>query len=271
MPIYSGLDAVALTEATRNILIWGPPITGKTFSLWTLARWLKEKDLGKLHVCDLDRKIESLVLKLQKEGLLDMIEIMQTSPKDTVQLGAQNVAASKDEFLEIQKWINSFYDHMDPRTGKWKDGVKIGAIFIDSLTRFQVIVKEYTVAILGRDIGSPGTDGRADYGKIMAKTDEVIQSLKALPCITGWIAHETIERDDLIGKIVALPNMIGRKPPGEIAKEFNAVLHSRAKIDGGKATYEWQVVPGEWVVSAGVTSRVDGLPPFIPQDFGGIF
>lgn len=278
MPIYSGKDLLDLVKVQKSVLVYGPPITGKTYSLWTLVRYLKQQNLGKLHLFDFDGKCESLVKKLEKEGLLDRLLVYKYTEPDKVQTEARNVSYSKDRFLAFQKDFNTYWDNVDPKTGSWKESYKEacsdfpGAIFGDSLTKYQDIVKEYVVAMLGRDIGSAGTDARADYGKIMEKLKETIQSFKSLPCISGWLAHDSTERDELIGKIIVQPNVIGKKLPSELAREFNCVLYSCTQpgASGAKAEFKWQVSPGNWVISAGITSR-DDLPQFVNQDYGELF
>lgn len=271
MPIYQSTDLIQLTKQRKAILVFGPPITGKTYSLWTLVKWLKEHNMGKLHLFDMDHKCESLVRKLDKEKLLEYLVVYQYSPTDKVGSGATQ-PGSKDLFVGWQTDFNKYWDQVDPSTGAWKTSYKDapGAIFIDSLTRFQEVVMEYIIATLGRPLGSPNTDARADYGKQMSKVMETVQSLKSLPCITGWLAHDQIERDEIIGKIVVLPNVTGKKLPSMLAKEFNCVLYSVVQQADNKVSYKWQVVPQGWVQSAGVTSR-DDLPMFVDQDYSKVF
>lgn len=275
MADYAGEQLLKLLELRKTILNFGPPFTGKTYSLWTLVRWLKQNNFGPLHLHDLDYKCDSLVSKCHREGLLDYLKVFRYSVVDKVQSGAQNLAASKDLFVAFQSQFNKYWDQVDPRTGGWKDSYKTeapGAIFYDSLTRYQEIVLEYIVACLGRDIGSPGTDARSDYGKQMNKVMETVQSLKSLPCITGWLAHDQLERDEVSGKVVVLPNVTGRKLPSMLAKEFNIVIYSMTESgkSGEKAKYKWQVAPQDWVRSAGVLTR-DDLPTFVEQDYAKIF
>jgi len=271
MPIYQAQELIALTKIRKAILVFGPPITGKTYSLWTLVRWLKQNNLGKLHLFDLDRKCESLVRKLDKEKLLDYLLVYQYTPPDKLGSGATQ-PGSKDLFVAFQNDYNKYWDNVEPNTGAWKSTYTDppGAIFIDSLTRFQEIVMDYIISSLGRPLGAPNTDARADYGKQMQKVMEAVQSLKSLPCITGWLAHDQMEKDEILGKIVVLPNVTGKKLPSMLAKEFNCVLYSVVQQVADKATYKWQVSPQGWVQSAGVTSR-DDLPVFVEQDYAKVF
>ena len=267
MATYKSSDLIQLVTAIRTILLYGPPFTGKTYSLWTLVKYLKKKGLGPLHLHDLDGKVESLVRKCEKEGLLDHLVVIRQTLPDRVTADARRQAASKDLWLMFEKDFNVYHDNMDARTGGWKESYKAeapGAIIIDSLTAYNDIVLEYVIAMVGHDIGAPGTDARNDFGKAMEKMKETVKSLKSLPCITGWIAHETLQQD-AVGNITLFPNITGNLR-GQLAKLFNCVLYSTTESKGDKTEYKWQVAPKNWVRSAGVTSR-DDLGTFIDQNF----
>lgn len=267
MPIYKGEALLNLLQVKKTILIIGPPITGKTYSLWTLVRWLKQNNLGPLHLHDLDDKCESLVLKCQKEGLLDHLLVYRYIMPDKVTKEPARQPGNRDLWLSFEREFNIYHDNLDPRSGKWKESYKEapGAIILDSLSKYDEMTLEYVVAVSGHDIGAQGTDARNDFGASIKKVQETVKSLKSLPCITGWMAHESIMQDAQ-GKVTILPNVTGKKFPSQLAKEFNIVLFSLTETKGDKVEYKWQTAPKDWVRSAGVTSRV-GLPMFIDQDY----
>lgn len=266
MALYEGDALEELVKTKKSIMLIGPAMSGKTYSLWTLIKWLKENNLGKLHLHDLDLKCESLVVKLKKEGLLDYLVVHRVVVPDTLTLAPAKVVRDKAKFNLFQVDFNKHYDSVDPKTGGWKAGSAApGAIFIDSLSSFQEIVKEFVMADAGHDIGASGTDARSDFWPIMSKILETIKSLKELPCISGWIMHEALTQDAL-GNLSVLPNVIGKKFPSELGREFNAILYSTSEAKGENTVYKWQMRPKDKVKSAGVTSR-DDLPLFIEQDF----
>lgn len=276
MPIYTANDLIQLNQSQKSVLIVGPPMTGKTRSLLSLARWLRKHNMGKLHLLDLDFKCESLTVPAQKEGLLDWIVVIRIVAPDTIQPNASRAGRDLETFEAFRTHFNTYQNQIDVTTGKWRANLPQtpmlapGAVFIDSLTKFGEIVLEWVSAKLGHDLGDPKTDARDDYGRQMGKIMETVSLLKKLPCITGWLAHDQIMQDPQ-GKILRLPLITGKKLPQQFAKEFNCVLYSTVQRKDGKANYMWQVQPGEnWVETAGVTGRED-LPTFIPQDFEALF
>jgi hypothetical protein len=253
-------------------LIVGPPFTGKTWSLWTLAKYLRDKKLGKLHHFDLDFKAESLITAIQKNdpSLLDHVVIHRLGVNKTIQAAGGRIERSRDEYDDFRNDYNKFWPMVDGKTGQWKSDVEApGAIIVDSLTAFGDIVMAAVLAEVGHDLNAPKTDARDDYGRQMGNIKKVIVNLKSLPCITGWIAHDQLIQYGAQGQMMSLPAITG-KLAGQLAAMFNYVLYSTVQTINDKKVYNWQVQPDGFVRSAGVTSKFD-LPTFVPQDFVKIF
>lgn len=274
MPIFSAADLAKLLEYQKTILVIGPPFSGKTYSLWTLVAYLKQHNLGKFHYLDLDHKVESLIYALTHESeaikldLINYIVVRRLAAKPRIAgKGVSKITASKDLFEDMSKQVNEYENQIDINTGKWKTDFDCGAFFIDSLSRFNEIVQEFVVATIGHDIGEKSTDARNDYVMIMNKVKQAVVGMKMLPCITGWIAHDQLIKSELDGKIILIPSVAGKDTLApSLPKEFNCVLVSTTQKDGDKIKYVWQVQPGGWVRSAGVTSK-SGLPMYVPQDY----
>lgn len=273
MPIYSSADLIQLTKTVKSILLFGPPFTGKTRSLWTLAAYLKSRNLGKLRLYDLDLKCESLVEKCRKEDLLDQLEVVRLGVRDDLTGGTGRFGMNKSYFEAFQQDINSLHKQVDFATGKWKTTFQPpGAVILDSLSAYCDIAMQWVLGTLGHQLNAEKTDARDDYGRAMSKIMETIKSVKSLPCITGWIAHAELMQSGLDGKIVRLPVVTGRKLAPQLAKEFNYTIYCPPpiKVDN-RDTYRWQVRGGEnGVESAGTTGR-DDLPTFIEPDFRKVF
>lgn len=267
MPIYTAADMLKLLEGRKTILVIGPPFTGKTRSLHTLIRVLKQRNLGPLHLFDLDQKCESLVEACQADGNLDYLVLHRLKSVERMGGGAPKVAASRIAFDDFMGQINFFVDQVDPLTGTWKPNFQCGAIIIDSLSTYNDIIMEFVVSVVGHDIGAKDTDARNDYTKVMNKVKDTVGVLKALPCMSGWIAHDQIVQSEVEGKIILVPNVVGKNTLApNLAKEFNCVLVSTTQKQGNQIKYVWQVQPEGWVRSAGVTGKIN-LPLFIDQDY----
>jgi len=274
-PIYTREELATLLETKKSILVVGPPFTGKTRSLWTLVAVLKKRNLGPLHLVDIDEKCDSLYEALTtepdavREKLIDYLVVHRIRTKGKINLTAQKVVQDKDTFNLLARELNEFENHVDPQTGLWKSGFECGAVIVDSLSKFNEIAEEFIAATLGHDFGSQGTDARNDYTMLMSKVKQTIYGLKSLPCMSGWIAHEMLVQSGVDGKITLLPSVAGKNTLApSLAKNFNCVLYSTTKKlkDREGVQYMWQVQPEGPVKSAGITGKT-GFPLFIEQDY----
>jgi len=243
--------------------------------------------LGPLVVFDLDLKIESLVYIANKLGLLHHLIVIRPlgNSADIIMANAGRAGMNKEPFLAFQKDINVFCNGMDPQTGKFRanfnyghllEGIEPkpaapGAIFIDGLTKFQDIALEFILGTLGHELNAKGTNSQDDYGRQMGKIMEAIQTVKTIPCITGWTAHEQ-QLQDQVGALTILPLVTGKKLPHALAKEFNCTLYStsiRASA-GEMPKHVWQVMPDGKVQIAG---RTGWEPPsvYVDQDYDKLF
>lgn len=267
-PIYTAADIGKLLEGKKTFLVIGPPFTGKTRGLHTLIRVLKQRNLGPLHLFDLDEKCESLVEALEKDGNLDYLVLHRLKTIERIGAGAPKIPGSRAAFDDFMGQINSLIDQVEPITGQWKPGFKCGAVIVDSLTEYNSIIMEFVASVVGHDFGAKDTDARNDYTKVMSKVEDTIGVLKALPCMSGWIAHHQIIQSGVDGQIMLIPSVTGKNTLApNLAKKFNCVLVSTTQKEGNKIKYVWQVQPDGWIKSAGVTGKIN-LPLFIDQDYG---
>lgn len=269
MPIYGPNEVLSLLAGRKSILNIGPPFSGKTQSLWTLVDYLQQHNLGPLNHFDLDFKADSLIQMLKEKDLLNNYKLIRLASQTKIRSGARKIEDNRKVWEEFQHEFNKFDDQIDGTTGEWKNNFTCGAIIIDSLTKYNEILMNYVAAIVGHDFGEKGTDARNDYTKVMNKIKSTIDTLKSMPCITGWIAHDQITRSEFDGKVVLLPSVTGKDTLAPtLSKEFGYVLYSTTQTDKqGKEEYVWQVRPGGWVRSAGIPSTDPNLPQFIPQDY----
>lgn len=273
MTQYSGKEIVKLVTEYRTILNWGPAMSGKTYSLWTLVQWLKDHNLGPLHLYDLDDKCESLVRVCEKKNLLDHL-IVFNYRGITPQIKAnQHTPRSPDLWLAWMNDINKYSNKMITK-GKGEEEIGIswkpdyqgpGAICIDTLTSFDELTTTFVMSSLGRDLGAVGSDARGDYGLIIKKLFEAINYLRKLPCIAVWNAHEQLLQDEKSSEISRLPFITGRKAPTTLPGKFNVVIYSF----GNGIKYQWLVRPdaSRFVRVAGTTSRDDLPDKTIEQDY----
>jgi len=255
-----------------NILNYGPPKTGKTTALYTLIKL----GLRPIWVHDFDRGVDPFIRFAKKYGLIEDpkndIKIFRYDPKGGDKIGqgiTRPAGQGRDLYLDFCSNINGLYDHVDPNTGSWKEGLPYGTVpavsVVDSASALQEIILDYVLAMLGHNLGDPKTDARNDFGRQMGKSVEIIKSMLSLPMISIWIAHESIERNELTGEIRNDPHFTGKLAP-VIGREFGTVLYSTTRTVNGQIEYVWQCQPQGYIKTAG--SRFKDVKGMIPQDYG---
>lgn len=257
-----------LLQISNSVLCWGPPTTGKTSSLATLApKYLP------LWCFDFDWKSTPLIHLAKEGGWLDKLVIFRYKRTQGRLNQLSTPTRNPQIFLDFLKDFNALQDQVDPQTGLWRPTFTQApkSIIFDSLTSLGDVVLDFVLATVGHELGAPGTDARSDFGKQMSKIMEIVKSSKTLPCLSVWVAHEKFIQDELTGQVRCLPSATGLLA-NTLAKEFNVVLYSQVVGAGDKAKYEWLVRPKGWVQAAGTTARSSikdrgELPMTVPQDF----
>lgn len=278
MPAVSLTEAFA-TQRQYSILLYGPPFSGKTRSLFSLWKLLPK--LGyppRVDFYDLDRNADSFLRAMTVAGApADSVRVFRYGQGgDRVDPGA-GTPLSRGEFDNFLRDYNSLWDYIDPATGKWnlakceKAGWQPpGAVVVDSASSLLAMILEFVCALEGKQLNAPGTDGRAFYGKQMGKIVEIISSLKKLPIVFVMTAHETLEKDENTQALRCDPSFTGKLAAG-IAKHFTVCLYSTTqpgKGPDGSQRYVWLTQPKGYVVTSGTRFRDAGeLGLYVDQDF----
>lgn len=256
------LTPETVSTSPTSIFIMGPPLTGKTRSLITLARWLQKQPHTKdrpIWYMDLSNASQSFLSLAVKEGFFN-IEVF-TYPRqqgDKIDPGAKT-AHNSEPFMGLLKDINSLYD-MKPTDPKFPS-----CIILDDLTNLSEIVMEFVVAMSGSAGGVLG-ESQAHYGLYASKMTEIRKSLDGLPLITVFLGHDNIIKDDLSGGTMIVPYLKGRVLPPTWCKDFTVVLYTCVEMKDGRPSYQWQTRPDARLRSAGTRFKED-LPARVEQDF----
>jgi hypothetical protein len=227
----------------------------------------QKRKAGPFKVFDFDGNAAPLVRRAKAAGLTGSdIEIYTYLPKggDKIGEGAfRPRGQGRDIFLQFIKDFNVLEDMVDPKTGEWLEGQAgpIG-IAIDSVTTLQDVILDHVLCSVGHELGAEKTDARADFGKQMQKTTEIIDCAKALPCVCVFNAHERAQTAENGGVIGIDPLFTGEQYAASIGKVFSVVLYSQVKGD----KYIWRTRPQALVKMGGSRMR-DDLPTEIPQDY----
>jgi len=234
------LNKYLTTTSTRKsmVLIYGPPITGKT----TGARTFPNP-----YIVDFDNNLPPgtpNVIPMWDEVFVDKVRPRM----------AKEVANRRDVLLVILSDISS----------------KLPAnstIVVDSLTRVETtynIQEKYEPQPRGK---SGELDGHAQFRARLNYFDTLFTMLVSCPANVVFIAHQQQDRNpagDVTGQIKpALMGQIGEKMPGYFPIVMQACRNKDAKVPG-KINYEWRVRPGNFEPARiPKPAAVD----FIPQDY----
>ena len=259
-----------------NVLIFGPPKTGKTTSIITIYKWLKAKSGqgGPIWVHNFDgrRAQEPLVRRLVELGATDddlrVFDYSSSSTRLDSDMKKWDTSSDHTAWMSFLDNINKLNSSLDPTTSEWKKDLPYGTyprvIVLDSVTAFQNLLLGAVLKDAGEFLGQKGgTDGRSLYGRAMKKMVEIVQTLRGFPSLVVFLAHETIEQNELTGEIRVDPFFQG-KLAASIGAEFGVVLYSFVN-QGGK--YVWLVRPKERVKTAGSRFRDFPSQTEIEQDF----
>jgi hypothetical protein len=261
------LSQVQNEAASISVLNVGAPKTGKDYSLATLAQWLRDKGRPPIiHHYDFDPGAEPLARRMSELGFKDEnLRVFRFSMDKANRIGLGSARDRSNNWLDFVRQFNLYYDQLDTRTNQWKEGYAgaPGAIVLSTLTAMQEQILDAVLQLEGHELGAKGTDARSDFGKQMGKLVEVIESAKSLPAVLVCNAHEQIEKDDLVGNIMALPAVTGKLAP-VIAGRFSVVIGSF--YNKGSKEYKWVVKPQGFYNTAG-SRHVDFTMNEIDQDY----
>lgn len=271
MSITYNLDSYKAPKIRKKaaILNFGPSGNGKTRSLITLLRL----GIKPIWINDFDEGAEPFLRLAVKEPNIhpDDVRIFTyhvQSRRLDQNLKASGTQADKDEYMKFCDDINKLFNHVDYATDNWKPGLleerKVpAAIVIDSASALQDLLISAAFFDENAYTGKAGTDARMYFGRAMRKTVEIVRSLKSLPCITIWNAHEDLYKIEASGEMRIDPGFTG-KLAREIAADFDVVMYSQKKTD----KYTWLLTPDGWIRSA-KTRFSEGLKE-VEQDYAKI-
>lgn len=291
------LDQTSMSLQWYSILNIGVPFSGKTRSLSTLYQYMVEKkqQCTNIYLFDLDGNSQSLEAQATKENWRGKLYVYRYTSRRGGKKIATSVAPARstEEFTNFLEDFNQLYDHIDPRTGFWREDFLAkapGAICIDSGTALEDFIYDFVLKMRGREFGEGDliTSGRdagrttkdvtgSDWASIKDKEIEVIEACKGLPCHFVYNCHELLIQEVVpgpqvrvegaaiapipTGTVLSTPALTGNLRE-TIAKYFTCVLYSRR--EGNNAT--WQVTPGQRIKMAGSRLR-DDLTGSVPQDY----
>jgi hypothetical protein len=247
------LDEIKTREHRGAILNYGVPMTGKTRSLTTLIPlglvpiWYFDADDNYepffRRAIQLGAKGDDIVRFSYLPSGGDKISTSQYRPK----------GQGQDVFMKMMTDLNQMYDLLDAK-GEWKPDVKIRVpkvVVFDSLTGWQEIFLDFVLAMLGQDLGAKGTDARDQYGKQMAKTVEIVNSVKGLPVLSIFNAHQKDITSES-GSVIRIDPYVTGNISASFGKHFKAVLYSVVEGPPNARRFYWKIKPDGLMQQAGI-------------------
>lgn len=204
MPNAKDID---VSKVKLKVLCWGPSGSGKTTFAGTFPR---------PYIFDFDGGIVTLRGK--------DVQYDRYNPRDP------------ETWRKVDLKLKTF------ERGEVKD---IDTIVIDSLTSLQEAAENQAQMVNGR-VGEPTS--QHEWGLVINYLGDLMYRLVALADLKGFhlvvVAHEQIEKDELQGKVLALPLVVGKKLPGRLPVWFDEVYYAYTeKGKDGLPVFKLQLVP----------------------------
>lgn len=261
MAKFTLADLVPDLGKKTAIGVMGPGKSGKTRALSTLLPY------GPMALFDWDNGCDPLIRVAKEMGFKDdYVTVYRYLPQGGDKIGPgprRPTLQGCQMFEDFMSDVNRYYDNLDPRTNKWKEGLPQSqtpfSMIVDSMSPYQDAVLDFVLQKVGHELGASGTHGGADYDLQMKKIVETIECFKGLPVVSVFNFHEQSKTDAVSGQLSVEPLVTG-KLSGKISTMFGVVVYTRP----GR---QWLTEPQGFVRTAG-SRFVDNLPPLIPQDFG---
>ena len=250
-----------------SILLIGPPGSGKTTALSTVAK------LGPTAVIDFDNKLHKMVnlkhlLRTPQNPTGNLIQIAIDDPLSTV--GLKRLATTKHEqagstTISNPKGYLHFVEVMDEieKNGTYL-GTKLFAVGLDSYTSMQEHLKRLLLAANGKM-----TMTLPLYGAMLTNLEEINNTFIRLKMHTLILAHERLEKDELTGRVLAKIFVEGQMAD-KMGKDFEEIYYMTKTISGvGTSTvakYEMLTV-GDTMRSARTSHNIAAV---VEPDFSKI-
>jgi hypothetical protein len=275
-----------------SIGIAGAPKTGKTQSLWTLHRFLKNHKLPtRMAIFDLDEDGAEPLIRIARDGVRDEKRNLLYAGgwSNDLDVYRYNVKGNKINPAEVptrtriptEMFINesaALYDRLDSVTGRWKPSMELGAVVCDSMTALNERWFDYVMTARHKEVGGTKAAGNEitfnEWTMIKSKILETVRSFKALPCYSVFMFHEILLQEEVpgpkpedtktTGMMYWVPKVTGDLTT-TIQKEFSVFVHSTVK-DG---KYLWIAQPTSRIRSVGSRGK-ELMPTEVGQDFENI-
>jgi hypothetical protein len=195
--------------AFSSTLIIGSSGTGKTASIGTLHRYLRQHKLPTTIVYfDFDQDGAEPVLRMARDGYESIDDMKRKVARIEPWLGdlvlyryytknrrmADQVAPHRDRelVLEFLKDFNTLDNRCEPgQPIRWKPDQAIGAIIYDPLTTIQEMYEDFIWKTRGKEFGELGTNGITftDWNLLGEKVRDAYKLAKVFPCYFVAMAH----------------------------------------------------------------------------------
>jgi hypothetical protein len=247
-----------MSERYFSCLLIGPPGCGKTTMALTAPK--------PIIVLDCDNKLHRMVNAEDKLKSGEVIQWAINEPLASVSLStmanfdpkpAAKVSMSRPKgYVQLAEMIDKLV-----ATGCVIDGKKIATVVLDSYTSMNEHLKRLLMAANGTT-----TMTQPLYGTALTNFETINNTLLRLPANVIFIAHESVDKDELTGKISYRP-LIDGSMKEKIGKDFEEVYYIEKTIQGDSVKFEALTIGNS--MKSCRTSRV--LPSKVECDFSKIY
>ena len=241
-----------------SCLLVGPPGSGKTTMSLTAPK--------PVLFLDVDNKLHKMVNAEEYIKKGEVIQWAIDEPLTEVTLSrmasfdpgpASKVTVPRPKgYIQLAEMIDKLVE-----TGCVIDDKKIATVVLDSYTSMNEHLKRLLMAA-----NSTSTMTLPLYGTALTNFETLNNTMLRLPANIIFICHESVDKDELTGKISFRP-LIDGSMKEKIGKDFEEVYYLEKTVMGDKVKFE-ALTLGNSMKSCR-TSRV--LPAKVEPDFGKIY
>jgi hypothetical protein len=262
-----------------NVMLVGATGTGKTFACGTFIATYDSKARKWIADPQEDRQVKEVFHVFTEQSMETLSEIrcsegyhysyvppacpdwdeMEKSALDINRLSMKALSMREginkqeyDQFIVLLKALHNFKcDRCGKEFGDVSSWDNNRALVLDGLSGISIMAMDLVV-------GSKPVKSVADWGIAMDRVSRIVMKLCAdTNCWMVLIAHLEMERDEITGRVKAMPSTLGRKLSPVLPRFFSEVIEARK--EGTK--FSWSTETAEVETKTRNLELRSGLPP----------
>jgi len=230
------LDTLPDWAVGPKVLLMGPPGSGKTTAIVTaLLAGMKtyvifteagqQSLLKALRVYDVPKELQAnLFFAYVKPGLSSFKTLKDQADKvnKAAEFGKMEGGSrtSYNQLVKVMELCSNFIDQNGVSHGGIDTFKPNCAVFLDGLSGMSDMAMKLT-------IGSKPVATLQDWGVAIKQVDDFVKQFANIDAMMTILAHVSMERDEVSGKVLQYPNTLGRQLGPQLGRHFNEVIMAK--------------------------------------------